>query len=164
MKIKAADGYQHGKSYRVALSGAYQYADTAYQSDERVPKIKLEWSGPHGALTQTFTVPMHDGAPTLRPAHGLARAILAHGVAWDAVKAGLEFVPIRERDRAAYDSWEKFPPFSAHKQEGFQPIAVDVEVGGRSLIGSEVIVLVEVTPEGLAKPDTITPVPEAPEA
>lgn len=162
MQVRISDGYQHGKSYRVALAAAYQYADKAYQSDERVPKIKLEWNGQHGPLTQVYTVPLGpDGVPTLRPAHGLSRALMAHGVSWDDVKAGLAFTPIKDRDRAAYDTWDKFPPFSAHKTEGFQAIAVDVEIGGRSLIGAPVIALVEVDADGLARPDTITPVPEA---
>lgn len=164
MKVHVADGYQHGKSYRVTLTGAYQYCDTAYKSDDRQPKIKLEWSGPHGVLSETYSVPVTEVGPTLRPSLGLARALTAHGVTWDEVKTGLEFIPIHDRDRAAYDDWTKFPPFSAHKTEGFVPVAVDVVVGGLSLIGSPVIALVELTAEGLAKIETITPVPDEPVA
>lgn len=163
MKVRTADGYQHGKAYRVALTSAYQYADTVYKSTELQPKIKLAWTGKHGTLTQTFGIPIADGEPVLRPNLALSRALQAHGVTWDEIKTGLVIEPIDRKERKAYADWRKLPPFAAHKTDGFEPVAVDIEVGGRSLIGTTVIATVELTNDGIARPESITPDPDADE-
>lgn len=160
MKIKTADGYQHGKAYRVSLQGAYQYADTAYESTEIVPKVKLVWTGKHGELSKLYTMPVVDGEPTLRPNLALSRALVAHGVTWDDVKSGLVIEPVDRKDRKAYTDWSKLPPLSAHKTKGFTAVGVDIEVGGRTLIGSPVVIQVEVDNDGIARPEVITAVPD----
>jgi hypothetical protein len=164
MKIKTADGYQDGKAFRVTLSHVEQYADTLYQSDELAVKVKLVFTGKHGALNRIYTIPMVEGSPVLRPNMGLARALAALGHTWDAVKVGLELTPISKAHRTAYGGaadWVLMPSLKDSGQAGFVPVRVDLTIGGASVLGSEVIATVVLTKDGLARIDDLTPLPEA---
>ena len=160
MKVRTADGYQDGKAYRVRLSHAEQYADTAYQSTDLVMKVKLVWEGKHGLLSKLFTVPIADGQPVLRPNLGLSRALMAHGFTWDEISAGLDISPVSKAHRTAYASWESFPSIMDHKTPGFQPVRVLVKVDDIPLTGAELIAQVEVNKDGLAQVALLSPLPD----
>lgn len=160
MKVRTADGYQDGKAYRVRLIAAEQYADTAYQSTDLVVKVKLVWEGKHGQLSKLFSVPVVDDQPTIRPNLGLSRALMAHGVSWEEVSAGLELRPMSKAHRSAYVNWFDFPSLKDHKAADFQPVRVDVLIGGESLIGGDIIAQVELTKDGLAQVAALSPLPD----
>lgn len=159
MKIMTAEGYRDGRTYRVRFVGLELLADTEFQGDAIIPKYKAYFEGEHGRLSHLYSIGMSTvgvneatgeitRAPVLRPSMGLARLLTAIGADWDDVmrdpkKGGLDIQIIDAKQRRAYgDDWKLLPRLKDTGAEGFDPVMADVKVGGESLLGREVIVLV----------------------